>query len=280
MNILDEIFTHTQFELEEKKRVRPLAGVRGEAESAPVAPDLIHALRSAALHSGRPALIAEVKFASPSKGVLVEQPDPIGLARQYSEAGAAAISVLTEEKYFHGRLEYLQDIQGVLPALPLLRKDFLSDPYQVYEARAAGASALLLITAYLAPAALADMHALTKELGMAALVEVHNQSELEQAMRVPGLALLGVNNRDLRTFQVDLQTCLSLRPQVPAPICFVAESGIHTWRDVRRLAEAEVGAMLVGEALVTAPDVRQAIRSLRGDLAGSTDLPGEKKEFL
>lgn len=279
MNILDEIFAHTQFELEERKRVRPLSAVRGEAESAPNPPDLLQALRSSALHSGTPALIAEVKFASPSKGVLVEHPDPTGLARQYSESGAAAISVLTEQKYFHGCLEYLQDIRRALPAMPLLRKDFLSDPYQVYEARAAGASALLLIAACLEPAVLADLHALAQELGMAALVEVHDQSELECAMRVPGLALLGVNNRDLRTFRVDLQTCLSLRSQVPAPIFFVAESGIHTRQDVRRLAAARVDAMLVGEALVTAPDVRQAIRSLRGELAGGAGLPREQQVF-
>jgi indole-3-glycerol phosphate synthase len=143
-------------------------------------------------------------------------------------------------------------------------KDFLYDPYQIYEARAAGASAVLLIAASLEPARLADLHTLACELGMAALVEIHDQAELEKAMKIDGLTLLGVNNRDLRTFQVDLQTCLTMRKLVPASVCFVAESGIRSHADVLQLSSAGVDAMLVGEALVTAPDITQAIYNLTG----------------
>ena len=156
----------------------------------------------------------------------------------------------------------MRKIHIALPQLPLLRKDFIYDPYQVYEARAAVASAVLLIAAHLDPAELADLHALALSLGMAALVEVHNRTELEAALHLDGLSLLGVNNRDLHTFKVDLQTCLDLRPLVPSGICLVAESGIHTAEDVDRLSSAGVDAMLVGEALVTAHDVGKKIRSL------------------
>jgi indole-3-glycerol phosphate synthase len=262
MNILDEIFAHKREEVEERKRGKPLGSVRSETEKSNKPVDFVHALQASRLHFGRPALIAEVKFASPSKGILVQHPDPCSLAQEYSRAGAAAISMLTDEKYFHGCLEYLQAIHRQLPTMPLLRKDFVYDPYQVYEARAAGASAVLLIAAYLEPAALADLHALACELNMAALVEVHDQAELEMAMKIDGLTLLGVNNRDLHTFEVDLQTCLTLRKRVPATVCFVAESGIHSHADVLQLSAAGVDAMLVGEALVTAPDIGGKIRAL------------------
>ena len=259
MTILDEIFAHKRVEVETRKCEIPLVELRSISESAPPSPGFIHAIRSTGYS---PALIAEVKFASPLKGILVENPDPVSLAQIYAGNGAAAISVLTDEKYFHGHLDYLRQIHIALPKLPLLRKDFICDPYQVYEARAAVASAVLLITAYLDPAQLADLHALILSLGMAALVEVHNRTELEAALRLDGLSLLGANNRDLRTFKVGLQTCLDLRPLVPAEVCFVAESGIRTAEDVLRLSAAGVDAMLVGEALVTAPDIGEKIRTL------------------
>jgi indole-3-glycerol phosphate synthase len=259
LNILDEIFANKHIEVETRKREIPLAELRSISESAPPSPDFIQAIRSAEYS---PALIEEVKFASPSKGILVENPDPVALALIYAGNGAAAISVLTEEKYFRGRLDYLRQIHTALPHMPLLRKDFICDPYQVYEARAAVASAVLLITAHLDPAQLADLHALVLSLGMAALVEVHDRTELEAALQLYCLRLLGVNNRDLDTFKVDLQTCLDLRPLVPSDICFVAESGIHTAEDVHRLFAAGVDAMLVGEALVTAPEVGEKIRTL------------------
>ena len=258
MNILDEIFAHKRIEVEAHKEEIPLAELRSISESAPPSPDFIQAIRSTEYS---PALIAEVKFASPSRGILVENPDPVSLAHTYAGNGAAAISVLTDEKYFHGHLDYLRQIHIALPQLPLLRKDFICDPYQVYEARASVASAVLLIAAHLEPAQLADLHALVLYLGMVALVEVHNRTELEAALRLDGLSLLGVNNRDLHTFKVDLQTCLDLRPLVPSEICFIAESGIHTAEDVHRLSAAGVDAVLVGEALVTAPDIGEKIRT-------------------
>ncbi|HTX92906.1 MAG TPA: indole-3-glycerol phosphate synthase TrpC [Anaerolineales bacterium] len=263
-NILDEIFAAKQVEVAESKRARPLRAVRAEAETAPGAASFASALRRGGPEATIPALIAEVKFASPSKGILVEAADPLGLAGQYVQAGAAAVSVLTDQKYFHGRLDDLKDIHKAFPAVPLLRKDFVCDPYQVYEARAAGASAILLIAAHLESGLLADLHALARELGLAVLVEVHDRNELDTAVKVDGLSLLGVNNRDLRTFRVDVQTCLGLRPLVPDSICFVAESGIHSREDVLRLAAARVDAMLIGEALVTAPDVSQAVQALFG----------------
>ena len=266
MNILDEIFAHKRQEVAERRAARPLAQVRREAETQPPALDFIAALRSrpASAESLRhPALIAEVKCASPSRGLLAQDFDPLRLASTYQANGAAAISVLTDERYFKGHLDYLRQIAQLTPRLPLLRKDFLCDPYQVYEARAAGADAVLLIAASLDLAALCDLHALTVELGMAALVEVHSRAELELALQAAP-ALVGVNNRDLRDFTVRLTTSLELRPLVPPGVCLVAESGIHTADDAARLAEAGVDAILVGEALVTAPDVAEKVRSLAG----------------
>ena len=259
MTMLEEIFANKHLEVEARKRQVPLAGLLAEAEKAPCAPDFIQAIRCVGY---APALIAEVKFASPSKGCLVEEPDPVVLAQTYAENRAAALSVLTDEKYFQGHLDYLKQIHAVLPELPLLRKDFIYDPYQIYETRAAGASAVLLITAHFDQAQLTGLHRLVLSLGMTALVEVHNHRELETALRIEGLQLLGVNNRDLHTFNVDLQTCLELRQLVPQEICFVAESGIHNAAEVHQLRKAGVDAMLVGEALVTASDIGEKIRSL------------------
>jgi indole-3-glycerol phosphate synthase len=258
MTILDEIFAHKRLEVEMRKRALPLAELRLAAGKAPLSPSFIRALRRS---QSSPALIAEVKFASPSKGILVENPAPVSLAETYAANGAAAISVLTDEKYFRGSLGYLQQIHAALPGVPLLRKDFIYDPYQVYEARLAGASAVLLIVAQLDPAQLAGLHTLILSLGMAALVEVHDRTELDAALRIKELSLLGVNNRDLHTFNVDLQACLDMRRLVPADICFVAESGIHTAGDVQQLRAARVDAMLVGEALVTAPNIPEEMRT-------------------
>lgn len=245
----------------------PLETMQSRAATAPPPRDFVAALRSAP----GVALIAEVKRASPSKGILRPNLDPIRLATTYATSGAAAISVLTDELFFQGSLEYLTQIRRQLasrPAgvdrptpVPLLRKDFIIHPYQVYEARAAGADALLLIAALLSDDDLTKLLAVTRMLGMTALVEVHDADEL---MRVLPLAprLVGVNNRDLGDFSVDLNTCLSLRPLVPPDVCFVAESGIHTRADMARLAAADVDAALVGEALVVAPDVGAKVREL------------------
>lgn len=260
MSILDEIFASKRQEVAGRQRVHPLAALRREAEAAPPARDFVAALRAAPV---RPALIAEVKRASPSRGMLVQDFDPLRLARIYQENGAAAISVLTDEPYFKGHLEYLRQIAALEKRPPLLRKDFIYDPYQVYEARAAGADAVLLIAAYLQPEQLCDLHALVQESGMAPLVEVHSCAELESVLVVAPV-LIGVNNRDLRDFTVRLDTALDLKRFIPAGVCSVAESGIHSPVDTARLGEAGIDAILVGEALVTAADIAAQVRLLSG----------------
>lgn len=267
MNILDEIFAYKRQEVAERKQAVSEDAVRQAAEQAAPALDFVHALRSAPC---APALIAEVKCASPSKGLLTADFDPLWLARTYAENGASAISVLTDEKYFRGSLEYLRQIRLDLPGVPLLRKDFLCDPYQVYEARAAGADAVLLIAAHLSHTDIVGLQSLAHQLGMAALVEAHSMEELQMALDC-GASLVGINNRDLRDFTVRLQTTLDLRPHVPPEVCLVAESGIHNADDVHRLAQAGVHAILVGEALVTAADNAGTAAKVR-ELAQRRDL--------
>jgi indole-3-glycerol phosphate synthase len=260
MTILDEIYAHTREEVALRERAVPLAEVRARAQGSRPPLDFVAALCAA---RRSPALIAEIKRASPSRGLLAPDFDPLRLARIYADNGAAALSVLTDERYFGGALDHLRQVAESGPRLPLLRKDFVGDPYQVYEARAAGASAVLLIVALLSPGQLADLAALIGELGMAALVEVHDAAELEVALACRA-RLIGINNRNLADFSVDLGTAIRLRPQIPAGVCVVAESGIHSAADVARLAQAGMDAILVGEALVTAPDVAAAVRSLAG----------------
>lgn len=258
MTILDDIIKYKRIEeLPKQMQTREPAVVRAEAALAPKPRDFVAALRSA----GRVALIAEVKKASPSRGLLRHNFDPIELAQTYAANGASAISVLTDAKYFQGNLEYLAQIRKHLASSPLLRKDFIFHPYQVYEARAAGADALLLIAAVLKDKEMADLLALTRELGMTALIEVHDRAELERVLPLQP-RLIGVNNRDLRDFAVNLNTCIELRQHVPSETCFVAESGIHTAADVARLAKEGIEAILVGEALVKAKDVGKKVRGL------------------
>jgi indole-3-glycerol phosphate synthase len=263
MTILDEIFTYKKIEVARRKQEKSLVEVRAEVQRAVPPLDFAAALRTWQVIHGTPALIAEVKKASPSKGLLAPDFDPVRLARIYQENGAAAISVLTDAKYFQGSLDYLRQIAALAPRLPLLRKDFLCDPYQVYEARAAGADAVLLIAAYLESYVLRELYDLTRELGMTPLVEVHNLLDLRNALAcVP--VLIGINNRDLRDFIVNLETTLHLMPHIPAGVGVVAESGIQTPEDVNRLAAVGVMAILVGEALVTAEDVAAKVRILSG----------------
>jgi indole-3-glycerol phosphate synthase len=260
MTILDTIFATKHEEVARRSQARPLVEVRRLAETAAPALDFGAALR----RSGQQAplrLIAEIKHASPSKGVLVQDFQPLRQAAAYQAAGAAAISVLTDEPYFQGGLAVLTAVAGLAGHPPLLCKDFLYDPYQVYEARAAGADAVLLIAAALEAAQLDELQSLAHTLGMAALVEVHNQVELEKAFACRS-AIVGINNRDLHTFQVNLETCLALRAGIPEGMLSVAESGIHSHADVTRLAQAGFDAMLVGERLMTAPDPASAIREL------------------
>lgn len=261
MNRLDEIVTHKQGELAGQMQAVPLARVRAAAESAPPAPDFLAALRRS---PGQPLrLVAEIKRASPSRGVLAADLDPLDMARRYRQAGAAAVSVLTDRRFFLGSLETLEAVAQSQPGLPLLRKDFLLDEYQVYEARAAGAAAVLLIVACLEPARLSALRRLAEALGLAALVEVHDRTELDTALAC-GASLIGVNNRNLKTFAVSLDSGLDLLPRIPSGVVSVAESGVHTRADAQRLAQAGAHAVLVGEALVTAPDPALKIQELVG----------------
>jgi len=211
-------------------------------------------------------LIAELKRASPSKGILAPHLDLFQVADIYAQNGASAISVLTDEKFFLGKLETLRELRFMRKSeLPLLRKDFLIDQAQLYESRVNGADAVLLIAAALTDDRLfADLHALALELGLTALVEVHNEAETERALQLKDVRLLGINNRNLATFQVLLETTERIRPIIPAEIAVVAESGIFTAKDVERLAKADVDAILVGEALVTSVDIPGKVRELSG----------------
>jgi indole-3-glycerol phosphate synthase len=257
--ILDEIVEARRADVARAKRATPVAAL--EARPNYSAPRRGFA---AALRGRAPAVIAEVKQASPSKGVIRADCDPVAIARGYAAAGAAAISVLTEERYFRGRLEDLEPIRAAVD-VPLLRKDFLFDPYQLIEARAWGADAVLLIVAMLDSRQLADLHAAATSLGLDVLVEAHTAAEVEHAAAA-GATVIGVNNRDLQTFVTTLATAERLRPLVPVGALAVAESGIETSADVARLRAAGYQAFLVGESLMRAADPGAALRAL---LAGA-----------
>ncbi len=253
--MLDEIVKVKAEELERRRQNMPLSELE-KLGSKSSKKDF-----AAALKGDDVRLIAEVKKASPSRGVIARDLDPVKLAQTYAENGATAISVLTEERYFEGSLEHLSAISAELEKIPLLRKDFIFDPYQVYESRAYGAAALLLIVAILSNNELAELLSLSHELGMKCLVEVHDEAELERAL-ISGAQIIGINNRDLQTFAVDLQTTKRLRPLIPQDRTVVSESGIRDRGDVQRLRQWGVDAMLVGEALVAAADVAKKMREL------------------
>ncbi len=259
--ILDRIVADTRDILETRRRATPLAAIRARAESA-----CRPAPFAAALVGDRLCLIAEVKKASPVKGVFDPDMDPVARARAYAEGGAAAISVLTEPVHFLGDLAYLDAIRGGLGAAgvscpPLLRKDFLFDPYQLYEARACGADAILLIVAILDDALLADLLAVATGMGLGVLVEVHDEDEVGRALRA-GAGVIGVNNRDLRTFHTDVATTVRLRPLIPPGKVIVSESGIRHARDAAAVRAAGADAILVGESLMTAGDIPAAMQQL------------------
>ncbi len=259
-NILDTILAHKHTEV----AALDAPALRRAAETSPAPRDFLAAVRRA---DGLPArLIAELKRASPSKGMLAPHLDLFQVADIYMENGASAMSVLTDEKFFLGKLETLYALRtSHLARVPLLRKDFMIDDAQLYEARANGADAILLIAAALTDDGLfADLHATALELGLTALVEVHTADELERALKIPGIKLVGINNRDLGSFEVSLETTERLRPLIPAGITVVAESGIFTAADVTRLENVGVDAILVGEALITAPDIGVKVRELAG----------------
>ena len=254
--LLDRILASKYLEVAQRRRAVPIEQLRERSLAQTPPRDFPGALQRA----GRPALIAECKKASPSKGLLRSAYDPKQLAHTYAENGAAALSVLTDEKFFQGSLSDLSTARAAA-GLPALRKDFVVDGYQVHEARAAGADAVLLIVAALRVDQLQELHAQINELGMTALVEVHDEAEMETALQIAP-QLIGVNNRNLHDFTVDLQTTARLRKCLPAGVALVAESGIHRADDVTRLRDIGAAAILVGEALVTASDVGAKVREL------------------
>ena len=235
--------------------------LRSQALSTQIAADFYSAIRRGA---GQPVrLIAELKRASPSKGLLVPNLNLLEVGQVYQANGAAAISVLTDEKFFQGHLDTLRQLRHTAGIhLPLLRKDFIIEETQLYEARIFGASAALLIVAALPPKRLQELHDCAIEIGLTPLVEVHDEVELETALRINGIMAIGVNNRNLRTFEVSLQTTLRLLPKMPADIARVAESGIFTAFDVAELADAGIDAILVGEGIITSNDIAAKVREL------------------
>lgn len=260
-SILESIIGQKREEIARDRAAVPLAAVQAEVGSAAPARDFAGALRVPGI-----SLIAEVKRASPSKGLLRPDLDPVALAREYETHGAAAVSVLTDEHFFQGSLDDLRAVRQSIN-LPVLCKDFFLDAYQVYRARAAGADAILLIVAALDGEVLQTLLRLAESLGMAALLEVHDAEELERALsveQVHSCHILGVNNRNLHTFEVSLSTTESLRPLVPPEAVLVSESGIHRRADVERLDAAGANAILVGEALVRAQNAGAKIRELLG----------------
>lgn len=269
MSILDEIVASKREEVAARQRRRPLAEVRRAAERMPPARGFLNAVRAK-----RPAVIAEIKRASPSAGVIRRNFDPTAIAASYERAGAACLSVLTDERYFQGADGHLEAARRSC-RLPVLRKDFIVDAYQVFETRALGADCALLIVAALSPAALAELATLAQETGLDVLVEVHDRRELDLALTVSP-RLLGINNRNLRTFATCLQTTIDLLKAVPAGIEVVSESGIGTPQDVRRLRQAGVEAFLVGTSFMREADPGAALQRLfaplpEGDAAPSAD---------
>jgi indole-3-glycerol phosphate synthase len=290
-NILTKIIEHKKMEI----AALDAGALRRAADTAPAPRDFLSAISPSPIHPSstgrgdggegegqgvrarrrfgydpsmglRPSLIAELKRASPSKGILAPHLDLFQVADIYTQNGASAISVLTDEKFFMGKLETLRELRFERKSeLPLLRKDFTIDEVQLYEARANGADAILLIAAALTDVALfADLHACALSLGLTALVEVHNEEETERALKLKDVRLIGINNRNLATFDVTLETTEKLRPMISPEITVVAESGIFTASDVERLAKVNVDAILVGEALVTSEDIPAKVRELSG----------------
>jgi len=266
-DILEKILAHKRTEI----AALDVSSLRHATEQSLAPRDFLAALKRRRIETRPstsseqvPSLIAELKHASPSKGILAPHLDLFQVADIYTQNGASAISVLTDEKFFMGKLETLRELRFTRQTeLPLLRKDFIIDEAQLYETRANGADAVLLITAALTDDAhFADLHALALELGLTPLVEVHNEAEAERALKLQDVKLIGINNRNLATFDVTLETTERLRPMIPDGIVVVAESGIFTATDVEHLANINVDAILVGESLVLADDIPAKVREL------------------
>ena len=260
-DILTKIVAVKREELAVLLRQKPLAAVRADAESRLQTRDFVGALRQK-ISAGKPAVIAEVKKASPSKGVLRADFFPADIAQSYAEFGAACLSVLTDQQFFQGSIEYLKQARASC-GLPVLRKDFMVDAYQIYESRVVGADCILLIAAILDDQQMKDMEALAVSLDMAVLVEVHDAAELERALKLK-TPLIGINNRNLKTFEVSLDTTFELMGRVPADRVLVTESGIVSPADVKRLRDAKINAFLVGEAFMRAEEPGEALAELFG----------------
>ncbi len=260
-DILDKIVAVKREEVAAAIRRKSLELVQADAESRVLTRDFVGALRSK-IAAGQPAVIAEVKKASPSKGVLRADFIPADIAQSYAEHGAACLSVLTDVQFFQGSVDYLKQARASCQ-LPVLRKDFIVDAYQVYESRVMGADAILLIAACLDDAQMTAFEAIARSLDMAVLVEVHDAAELARALKLK-TPLIGINNRNLKTFEVSLDTTLTLMRDVPADRLLVTESGIHTREDVLRMGAAGINAFLVGEAFMRAPDPGVALADLFG----------------
>lgn len=259
--ILQRILGVKSQEIAEARRAKPLDEVSAEAHAAAPARDFVGALRARTAARG-PAVIAEIKKASPSKGVLRERYDPAAIAASYERYGAACLSVLTDQQFFQGRLAHLREARAACD-LPVLRKDFMIDEYQVFEARAAGADCILLIAAALDLPRMRELESAAQSLGLAVLVEVHNAAELEPALHLE-TPLIGINNRDLRTFETRLDTTLDLFARVPADRMVITESGILKREDVERMRAGGVGCFLVGEAFMRAEEPGAELERLFG----------------
>jgi indole-3-glycerol phosphate synthase len=255
---LQKILEHKKHEMVERKALLPLSELKRRLEEKPAPLDFERAIR------GRnEALIAEVKRSSPSRGRIREDFDPVAIARIYEESGAAAISVLTEQRFFEGHDSFLRQVRQSV-SLPLLRKDFIIDSYQIYETRFLGGDAILFIARALDSALLGEFLRLSSELGLSSLVEIHDEADLEKAVSA-GARMIGINNRDLSTFSTDLGTSIRLAPLLPKEVAVISESGIRSRRDIERLKAAGVHGFLVGETLMTAGDITGKIKELLGE---------------
>ena len=273
-DILARILERKREEIAAGQRATSLREMRRRAQDAPPPRGFRAALESK-IGAGRPAVVAEIKRASPSRGVIRRDFDPPRIAASYERAGAAALSVLTDREFFQGAPDHLRAARAATD-LPVLRKDFLVDPWQIHEARTMGADCVLLIVAALEDGALRDLAALAGERGLDTLVEVHEEAELERALRIPA-PLIGINNRDLRTFETSLATTAKLAPRIPADRLTVAESGIATREHVAELRARGVHAFLVGEAFMSAPDPGERLSRLFGEGAGEDESGGGRE---
>ena len=260
--ILDTIVAHKRIELADDKQRMPFDTLKRKIQDLPPTRDFCAALSPPnCVH-----LIAEVKKKSPSKGIIREDFNPVEIARTYAANGASSISVLTDREFFAGELAYLSAIREAV-TLPLLRKDFTIDPYHIYQARLAGADAVLLIVSILTSTQLREFIEIARSLGLASLVEVHTEEESEVAL-TGGAEIVGINNRDLKTFHTDIATTFRLKDSIPTDTVVISESGINTHEDVMKLKEAGINAILVGESLMRSPDIGAKVRELLGNESG------------